>query len=67
MLKTKIIATLGPSTNSHESLTKIVKSGVNVVRINMSHGSHQEHENRINLIRQVAKEQNIHMLTMKKH
>lgn len=64
MLKTKIVATLGPSTNDHQSLTNIVKAGVNVVRVNMSHGSHEEHENRIKLIRQVALEQNANIAIM---
>ncbi len=40
---TKIVATLGPSSNSVEMLTQLIHSGVDVVRLNFSHGSHEEH------------------------
>ena len=40
--KTKIVATVGPSTSSKEMLKKLILRGVNVIRINFSHSSHEE-------------------------
>ena len=54
---TKIIATLGPATDNPEVLTKIIEAGVNVVRLNFSHGTHNEHLNRIKMVREIAKQQ----------
>ena len=56
MRRTKILATLGPASESREVLTKMIKSGVNAVRCNFSHGTPDEHRQRIQLIRQIAKE-----------
>ncbi len=53
--KTKIVATIGPVTESKEMLTKLVDAGLNVTRLNMSHGDHKEHSARINNIRAVSK------------
>ncbi len=58
--KTKIVATIGPSTSSKEMLEKIIDSGVNVCRINFSHGSHEDHRSVINLIREINKEKGQH-------
>ncbi len=44
---TKIVATIGPKTESVEMLTELIRSGMNVMRLNMSHGDHAEHELRI--------------------
>jgi pyruvate kinase len=52
---TKIIATLGPSTDSPESMEAIILAGVNLVRLNFSHGEHAEHKKRIDLVRDTAK------------
>jgi pyruvate kinase len=57
--KTKIVATIGPATASKEMLKKIIKAGVNVCRINFSHGSHQEHEKVMNDIREINKEEGL--------
>jgi len=57
--KTKIVATIGPATASKEMLKKIIKAGVNVCRINFSHGSHKEHEQVINYIRDINKEEGL--------
>lgn len=53
--KTKIIATIGPATESFDTLKKLVDSGLNVARLNMSHGNHAEHLNRIKNMRAVGK------------
>ena len=51
--KTKIIATVGPASNSLEGLTKLVKAGVDVFRLNFSHGRHEEHQEVISHIREI--------------
>lgn len=57
--RTKIVATLGPATDSKQVLTDIIIAGVDVVRINCSHGSIPDLEQRINLVRAVSKELNL--------
>lgn len=52
--KTKIIATLGPATDSEEVITKLMKSGMDVARINFSHGTHADHSRRVGIVRRVA-------------
>ena len=42
--KTKIVATIGPATSSEEMLTKLLQEGMNVIRINFSHGDFAEHQ-----------------------
>jgi pyruvate kinase len=56
MVRTKIIATLGPSSNSQAMLRKMFLAGLDIVRLNFSHGMHQEHLSRINLVRRLNKE-----------
>lgn len=53
---TKIIATIGPASSRKDTLLKMVEAGLNKCRINFSHGSHEEHQAKINTIREVAKE-----------
>jgi pyruvate kinase len=53
--RTKIIATIGPATESEEKMTALIAAGVNVVRINMSHGAHEAHRKRIELAQKCAK------------
>ncbi|MCB1197182.1 MAG: pyruvate kinase [Deltaproteobacteria bacterium] len=55
MKHTKIIATLGPSLNSSTKLKKALDQGVNVFRLNFSHGSIEDHLNTVSMIRSVAK------------
>jgi len=55
MKKTKIVATLGPSTDKKEKIKKLIKEGVDIFRLNLSHGDHSYHRNLINLIREVDK------------
>ena len=56
MKKIKIIATIGPASDSKEILTKLVKAGMNVIRLNMSHGDYEEQMQRINKIREINEE-----------
>lgn len=53
--KTKIVCTLGPSTNSPEILEQMLRAGMNVARFNFSHGSHAEHKQRIDMVRAASK------------
>ncbi len=57
--KTKVIATVGPSSSSYEALKALVISGVDVFRLNFSHGSHADHLNVINNVSKIRKEFNI--------
>lgn len=58
--KTKIVATVGPATSSKKMLEAIIAEGVNVIRINFSHGEHSDHVDVIKRVRQINKEQQIH-------
>ena len=53
MRKTKIICTIGPASENEEVLTQMCLAGMNVARLNFSHGTYPEHENKINLIKRV--------------
>lgn len=53
MRKTKIICTIGPASENEETLTKMCLAGMNVARLNFSHGTHAEHKRKIDLIRSV--------------
>ncbi|MDD3412057.1 MAG: pyruvate kinase, partial [Eubacteriales bacterium] len=53
MRKTKIVCTIGPASESEEMLTQLCKAGMNVARLNFSHGSHEEHQARIERIKKV--------------
>lgn len=55
MRKTKIVCTIGPASESVENLTKLVNAGMNVMRLNFSHGDFDEHGGRIKNIREVTK------------
>ena len=52
--RTKIVATLGPATDSERALEKLVRAGVDVVRINFSHGDPASHRERVRLVREIA-------------
>ncbi|MDO5153657.1 MAG: pyruvate kinase [Eubacteriales bacterium] len=53
MRKTKIICTIGPASENEETLTQMCLAGMNVARLNFSHGTHPEHEQKIELIKRV--------------
>ncbi len=52
--RTKIVATIGPATSSKVSIEKLIRSGVNALRLNFSHGTHKEHETVISHIRELS-------------
>ncbi|NER78152.1 MAG: pyruvate kinase [Leptolyngbya sp. SIO1D8] len=54
--RTKIVATIGPASGSYESLCKMVQAGMNVARLNFSHGTYEDHTRMIKLLRTVSKE-----------
>ena len=54
--RTKIVATIGPATSTHEALRELVDTGVDAVRLNLSHGVHADHAARANLVREVQAE-----------
>lgn len=56
MRKTKIVCTLGPSTDNYQTLKRLVRAGMNVARLNMSHGSYEEYKTRIDMVRRVREE-----------
>ncbi len=53
--RTKIVATIGPATQSEEVITDLIKAGVTTFRLNFSHGDHKDHAERIKTIRKVSK------------
>ena len=53
MRKTKIICTIGPASENEKTLTEMIKAGMNVARLNFSHGTHEEHEKKIALVKSV--------------
>lgn len=55
MKKTKIVSTLGPASNDVETITKLAEAGANVFRFNFSHGDHEEHRARMNMVREIEK------------
>lgn len=56
MRRAKIVSTLGPATNSYEQIKALVDAGMDVARLNMSHGSHAEHEERYHRVRKASEE-----------
>src|SRR4051794_19984404 len=54
MRRTKIVCTIGPSTSSPEMIARLIAAGVDVARLNFSHGTHDEHAQRIRLLREAA-------------
>lgn len=62
--KTKIICTIGPASENEETLTAMCQAGMNVARLNFSHGSHEEHLRRIQLIRSVREKLNLPIAIM---
>ncbi|MBL7861005.1 MAG: pyruvate kinase [Cyclobacteriaceae bacterium] len=59
--KTKIVATVGPASNNKEMLMALAKEGVDVFRLNFSHGKHEDHLKVINYVREINKELGTHI------
>jgi pyruvate kinase len=55
MRRAKIVATLGPATDDLVTVQKLIKAGLNVARLNMSHGDHSDHKKRLDLVREASK------------
>lgn len=64
MRKTKIICTIGPASESEEKIRDLCKAGMNVARLNFSHGTHEEHQKRVDIIKKVRKELNLPIAIM---
>ena len=64
MRKTKIICTIGPASENGETLKQMCLAGMNVARLNFSHGTHEEHQKKINLIKNVRDEFNLPIAIM---
>lgn len=64
MRKTKIVCTLGPATDAPEVLRGMIKSGMNVARLNFSHGTHEEHGRRIDMVRREAESLQVPLAVM---
>lgn len=56
--RTKIVATVGPSSQSEDKIRSMIRAGMNVARINFSHGAHETHRETIERIRRIAEEEN---------
>lgn len=55
---TKIVATLGPSSNDEDTIRQLIQAGMDVARINFSHGTHETHGEVIDLVRRISEEEN---------
>lgn len=61
MRRTKIVCTIGPATDSRAKIQELLKAGMDVARLNFSHGSHEEHGQRITLLKEEAAKANKHL------
>ena len=64
MRKTKIICTIGPACDNEKTLTRMCKNGMNVARLNFSHGTHEEHKAKIDLVKKVREKLNMPIAIM---
>lgn len=64
MKKTKIICTIGPKTESEKMILSLIYQGMNVMRLNFSHGNHKEHEKRIENLRNVLKKTDLQVAVL---
>ncbi len=64
MRKTKIICTIGPASENEATLTQMALAGMNVARLNCSHGTHEEHQKKIDLIKAVREKLNLPIAIM---
>lgn len=59
--RVKIVCTIGPASDTQGTLEKLLKNGMNVARLNFSHGTHQDHLRRMTALRSAAKKKNVHL------
>lgn len=64
MQKTKMVFTIGPASQSEEILSKLIEAGMNASRHNFSHGTHEEHRERMNLIKEMRAKHHKHIAIM---
>ena len=64
MRKTKIVCTIGPASSSPEVFAEMCRAGLNVARLNFSHGTHEEHQQKFDMIRKVRAELNLPIAIM---
>ncbi|MEC9488431.1 MAG: pyruvate kinase [Halanaerobium sp.] len=64
MRRTKIVCTIGPASEDRETLAKLLEAGMNVARLNFSHGDHEEHLRRVKLLREVSADMGIPVALM---
>ena len=64
MRKTKIICTIGPASEKEEVMTRMCQAGMDVARLNFSHGTHEEHQKKIDTIKKVRKKLNLPIAIM---
>lgn len=62
--RTKIVCTLGPAVNTYEKILELIDAGMNVARINFSHGTHEEHKKTIDLLKKAREEKNVPLAIM---
>ena len=62
--KTKIVCTIGPASQDREIMKNLVLAGMNVMRMNFSHGAHEDHLDKINKLRQINEELNTNVALM---
>ncbi|HEY0782686.1 MAG TPA: pyruvate kinase, partial [Thermoanaerobaculia bacterium] len=59
--RAKIVATLGPASTREEVLRDLIRAGLDLVRLNLSHGTHEEHGRTIQLVRRMGNEERVHI------
>jgi pyruvate kinase len=64
MRKTKIVCTLGPTSNTYETIKALVQGGMNVARFNFSHGTHESHLEIFKIVSRVRNEMGISLATI---
>lgn len=64
MRKTKIVCTLGPATDNENIIRELMREGMDVARFNFSHASHDEHANRLEMIKKIRTEENKHVAAL---
>jgi len=64
MVPTKIVATVGPASCSEDVLARFLTAGVDVVRLNMSHGTHEDHKQAIDIVRALDRERHVHVAVL---